>query len=203
MEPAYPQYQDTDRGVSVPPRQAPATRKRAWLTAAAYLPEFIVMLVMLVTVASSINTLITVAVDSYTADYSKNSSGESYYYGSDNNTWESHTALAALFVALPIFVWLFIRARSYEANHPAVSTNKWRRGFLGAAIAYKSLILIWGLMMMAFTLLTKATGASLSTLFFSFNDARPWWAVILAGILCSLVTGYVVWRLVEWYRSRV
>lgn len=169
-----------------------------WLRATAYLPEFFIMLVTLASIVGATLGLINFAIISYTSTSSP--SAEAYSYSADYSSWQSQFALAVLIIALPVFVWLYIRSVNYEKSVPAVTTNKWRRGFLGAFLIYEAVSLIGSLVGMAFILVTKISGLEVSALFFNVQNTQPWGAVVLDGLLAAAVYTYVIWRMSWSYR---
>lgn len=180
--------------------------KSAWrqrlLKSYAYLPEYLVMLLVLTSLLYALTSLLNIGIDSLIhAEKDSGSGGLASYY--DLSSFELVTSLAALAVSLPAFIWLYIRTKATEAITPAVKTHRWRKAFLGTFIAVQLLTIIGNFTVLAYQLISRLVDESNAlTLLSGSEEADPWWQLTLASLLTAALLGFVVYILGKEYRSR-
>jgi hypothetical protein len=178
------------------------TKRGFWRRSFAYLPEYFVMLVLLITVVSSITSLIGIGVDSLVKSEKASSLSSFSSYSENFSSFELVASLSALVIALPLFILLFIRTKTIETESPGVRNHRWRKGFLGTFLVVEGLTVIWTLTSIAFDLIGRliSTDSGLFSLF-SGGAKDPWWQTVIVGIINVAVLLYVIFVVSRDYRQ--
>lgn len=166
-----------------------------------YLPEYLVQLILLAILISSITSLFSIGVDSVIpSETARNAGG----YGADISSFQLTWSLAGLLSSLPLFLWLFIRTRKVQSEIPEVRNHRWRRGFLGAFIVLQVLVIVSTINGMLFDLIDRAIGQESSGIFsfLASGDKDPWWQVVLVSLLSVAFIGFVVYVMARDYRRK-
>lgn len=190
------------QSVATPTKTAPSQWRTRLFKSHAYLPEYLVMLLVLTSLLYALTNLLNLGIDSLIhAEKSSSSSGLASYY--DIGSFELVSSLAALAVSLPAFIWLYIRTKAVEAMTPAVKTHRWRKAFLGTFIAIQLVTIIGNFSVLAYQLISRMvdTGNAL-TLLSGSEEADPWWQLVVASLLTTALLSFVVYTLGKEYRSR-
>lgn len=193
-----PQYNAS--AINLPPTQTVKrrTRRRSF----AYLPEYLVMLVLLVTAVGAITSLVGVGIDSLIKSEDTGSSSSYSSYSDNFSSFELVASLSALVVVLPLFILLFIRTKAAETESPGVRNHRWRKGFLGTFLVIEGLALIWTFIDLAYDLIGRAVSSD-NDIFslFSSGGTDPWWQGVLVAFINAAILAYVLFVVSRDYRQ--
>ncbi len=166
-----------------------------------YLPEYLVMLILLAVVVGAITSLFAIGIDSVIP---AETASKTSAYGADFSSFQLTWSLAALLSALPLFVWLFLRTRKVESSTPAVRNHRWRRGFLAGFIVVEILSIVSSVNSLFFDLIGRAIGEDNSGIFsyFASGDKDPWWQSVIITVVSVTLLGFVVFVMARDYRKR-
>lgn len=165
----------------------------------AYLPEYAVLLIVLLAVVSAITTLFGIGIENLAG-----TSGPSdpYGYTEGISSFLLTSALASLIVTLPLAIALFVRTKRSEADAPLITQHRWRKGFLGAFLIIQTLSIIGSLFALAFDLLTRVINPGDAMAMFSSGDPLPIWAPIVTTLLSVSLMSLVVFVMSADYRKQ-
>ena len=179
-----------------------ARKPRFWSRAFAYLPEYLVMLVLLSATVSAITSLIGTGIDSLVKSESKMSVSSFSSYGENFSSFALVASLSTLAITLPLFILLFARTKGSELDKPAIKGHRWRKGFLAVFLVVEGLALIWTLIDVAYDLIGRAVGSSSGVFsLISSGSSDPWWQVVLVGLINALLITYVLFVISRDYRQ--
>lgn len=176
------------------------TPRRGFWRSTAYLPEYFVMLVLLLVLVGSVSSLLAIGIDDLVK--SEDLVTVSNPYIGNVTSFQLAWSLAALLATLPVFAWLFVRTRNTEAEVPAVKQHRWRKGFLGAFLAIVGLSAVWSLGGFFFGLLARMLGEEGTLMSMLFVSPNPWWQDLIAtGVNLGVLT-LVIYVMSRDYRAK-
>ena len=164
----------------------------------AYLPEYAVLLIVLLSVVSAITILFGIGIENL-AGGSKSSDPYGYTEGID--TFLLTSSLASLVVTLPLAIVLFIRTKRSEAEEPLITQHRWRKGFLGTFLIIQTLSIICSLFALAYDLLSRVINPGGLAEMFAGN-MLPVWAPIVTTLLSVSLMSLVVFVMSADYRKQ-
>jgi len=180
-----------------------APKSKGWLYSSVYLPEYFVALFALATVTGSIALLVDLGIKYMFADTAALSQG----IGGAIDVLQLNWALASLVVALPVFVFLYMRLMNREKQDPGVVTHRWRKGFLGIFVVLEVLSVIGGfigLFLSIFSRYITVSGGSDQYYTTSVSVTGPQediWRMILAAVLTGAITLFVAYVVARRYQE--
>ncbi len=203
--PEPPQYQPANADFMPTTAWTPApNRWKGLLRTSAYLPEYAVMLILLLALVGSVVTLIGLGIDSLIhGEQATTTSAYSDLYSGSISTFELIWSLTVLIVSLPVFVWLFIRTRKTESEVPQIRRHRWRKAFLGIFLVIEGLTAVWTVGDLVYDLLGRAIGGDAGLFsYFSSGGQDPWWQGVIITILSVTVLLATIFVMSRDYRSR-
>lgn len=183
--------------LSTPPRVSSGS-KFSLLKSYAYLPEYAILLIVLLAVVSAIVTLFGIGIENLAGT---SSPSDPYGYTEGISSFLLTSALATLIVTLPLAIILFIRTKRSEAESPLITQHRWRKGFLGTFLIIQTLSIICNLFALAYDLLSRVINPGGVAEMFT-GDALPVWAPIVTTLLSVSLMSLVVFVMSADYRKQ-
>lgn len=196
-----PQATKTDYS---PPMYDMAPKRRfSWFKSFAYLPEYLVMLLMLTALLYAVTRLLNIGIDSIIHAEKSTSSSSSLSSLYDISTFELVSSLATVAVSLPAFIVLYMRTKASETENPDVRTHRWRKGFLASFIVVQMLTIVGNLTSLAYQIISRMVdGKDALSLITGSTQGDPVWQLVLASILNVVLIAFVVFVIAKDYRSK-